>query len=104
MSSRYVVHGVLPKVRRHLPENRAIEGVTVTPGGLQLPVSFGLLHRRGYYVAWRDREPAVFYSPARWRRMLRRGVAWIVADETRADTCAVDPTATAEIPVGEVPA
>ena len=80
----YVVSGLLPQVTRHLPPGLAPDGA-VTAAGATLPVvcepivSADWTSARRYYVAYAQGEPACYWTPAAWRRLVRQRRAVIVA-------------------------
>ena len=80
----YIVSGLLPQVRAHLPAGADAAGA-VTAAGVTLPVAFQQIDtgdwrsRRCFYVCYAEGEPACYWTPAAWRRLVRRRRAVIVA-------------------------
>ena len=83
----HVLTQVLPRVLAHLPPGAGWpDGVVSTDEGFSFPVLYQPVVVDGtawpglYYVAYADGEPAVYHTPAAFRRLVAKGTAWLVAE------------------------
>jgi len=84
--SAYVLTAVLPQVLAHLPDGVDWpDGLVVTADGTTVPLVYEpieqgeFVSRIAYYVGYLGGEPAFYLTPSKFRRLVQRGVAWIVA-------------------------
>ena len=86
MSRPYVLAGLLPQVLAHLPPGAAAAGAIEDGDGGAVPlvlehvVCGEFRSVRPYYVGYAEREPVVYLTPARFRRLVRSHRAWVVLD------------------------
>ncbi|MEM7789268.1 MAG: hypothetical protein AAF594_16235 [Bacteroidota bacterium] len=91
MERPYVLTAVLPQVRAHAPPGAIIAGVLTVPGldgqpAASVPLVYERLvvgefaSVRPFYVAFCEGEPAEYFSPAAFRRLVRQHRAFVVAE------------------------
>lgn len=113
--SRYVLTRLLPQVEQHLPRaadgspGKRADGCYVTVTGVQLPLVYEHLvvgdfqSVRPFYVAYCEGEPAEYLSPARFRTLVKRHRAWVVASPPRPGGFVLRTPTTSQATAGATP-